>query len=289
MVNFSPQVVDVISPASSRIPQVASNTEAAARMRCATAETLIAEQLSTHVFQDFYISASDEPNLGGLTELLSRLDKKHARKASIARYQIATALEDQQKRDAMISRTVETVRRSLSSWTAEDAPERLRHDLTSFFREASELWQRLRQGAEHAMASASVTSDQWHLDDARQQYDTVQVDEKYRLRGPAWESTLPIAVLFPKIWIGNEILFHGYALFPSQSAVIAAIVEKSQKDMSNGGVKRRTEKSNGTVLAPDRTVSEDKASNTSKQRAQGHARSSNTCPPTVAASKVSSS
>lgn len=168
-------------------------------MRCALAEAIIAEQLSTYIFQDFYVSASDEPNLRELTEALSRLDDRNPRKASTARYQIAMAFEDLQRQNSIIIRAVENFKRSLSPWMPEStAQESLRRDLTDFFKDGLDLWQRLRRASKHVTASVNVTSDQWDLEDARQQYDTVKVDENYKIQGAALESSLPTAVLFPQ-------------------------------------------------------------------------------------------
>ena len=246
-------------------------------MRCALAESVIANQLTTNIFQDFYIVGSISTKLHGLAEVLSTLDEQGPRKASIARYQIATALEDSQVRNQIILHTVEIVERSLLPWLPQNtdkktsAQESLRHDLTELFKDAVDLWQRLRRAPEHCTASADLISDEWAPEDARQLYDTIKTDEKYRVQGAALETNLPVAVLFPQIWKGSQVIFHGHALFPSQSAFIMASLENTKASMSNGSVRRRRPSSSGTVHAPGPIIPEDKASNTSRHRAQGSA------------------
>lgn len=233
-------------------------------MRCAVVEAIIAEQLSASIFQDFYISASDKLNLRELTEVLSRLDKGHPRKANIIRYQIATAFENPQTQNSIILCTVDNVDRLLRPWLTESTVrERLKHDLAEFFRDALDLWKRLRRDTVHATAQANVTSDQWELDDARQQYDTVKIDEHYGFPGAALASTSPSAVLFPQIWIGNHVLFHGHALFPSQSAVIAANLEVERSKISNSSIRRRR-RSSVMVPTPNQVILENEASKSSK-------------------------
>ena len=237
-------------------------------MRCAFAEAAIAEQLSNYIFQDFYVSASDMADLRGLTEVLTLLDKRQPRKASIARCQITMALDDSREQKFIISRAVETVYRLLSPWIPDSRiRNRLGLDLTNLFRDAMDLWRQLQRDNQHAIATLDVTSDQWYvLEDTREQYDKVTVEEQYKSQKAALESTAPIAVLFPQIWIGGEIIFNGYALFPSQSAVIAASLENRKKNVSRDSIKRRRQSGNGTLYAPDQSTSEKGASNTSKHR-----------------------
>lgn len=224
------------------------NSEAAAKMRCALAEAIIARNLSTYIFQDFYIETSECPKIRELTEILSHLDTKDTRKASIARHQVASALEHPRNKETVISEAVRSITKLLMPDSTIDQHagfKDLGRSLTELFREALKIWQRLRRAPEHIIASVDVMSDEWDIDDAQDWYDTVSIHEaKKQVQGPALEPNFPIAVLFPQIWIGDTLLFHGHALFPSQGAVVAASLEIQKSSSLDSSVRRRRRSSN---------------------------------------------
>ena len=71
-----------------------------------------------------------------------------------------------------------------------------------------------------------------------------QLEEQSQQRWKPGSATLigPLAILFPQVLVGDEVLFHGFALFPTQTAVIAASLERnSQRSLrKTTGHRRRT-------------------------------------------------
>ena len=238
-------------------------------MRSALAEAIIASQLCNNIFKDFHIPASNAIDFDGLARILLRLDEKHPRKASIVRCQIAMALDDHQDNEASIGRATEGVCRLLGPCMPDGAvQEQFSKDLTAFFRDAMGLWKRVQRASEHVIATASVMFDQWDASlDAREQYDRVVVEDRYKAHEAGLGSATPIAILFPQIWIGKRDLFHGFALFPSQTAVIAANIENKNKNSSGGSSNRRRQSVNGARHGPEQSPLGSLASNTSRHRA----------------------
>ena len=241
-------------------------------MRCALAEAIIAEQLSTYVFQDFYVPSSGVADLRELTKVLLWLDERSPLRASIARCQIAMAFDDPRDKEAIIGRITQSVCHSLTPWIHDSkVQESFSRDLMTLFRNAMNLWQQLQRTSEHAIATVDVAVNTWNaLEDAREEYDKVAIEEHHEYHGAASESTTPTAALFPQIWIGEDVLFPGYALYHTQPAVIAANLENKKGSLSGNSIRRRRKSGNRTWPAPDHSASESRVSNTSRHRAQGH-------------------
>jgi len=225
----------------SKIPQVPSNTEPAQYIRCAVAEAVIAQTLARKVFLDFYLPESSRAELSALIRALAWLREEHPRQATIARCQIATACNEHSGKGQIPTLAAEEVCTILNPWISDNtARERLAGDLTNLFREAMDLWQNLQRAEEPATTVVDVGDANWlEEEDARSEYNKVAVGEEHRPQGTTSGLLGPLAVLFPQIWIGSQLVYHGFALFHTQSAVIAASLERSQRNSRNTNTNRR--------------------------------------------------
>jgi hypothetical protein len=116
--------------------------------------------------------------------------------------------------------------------------------LRGIFAEAIGIWQHLQRTRQGAVAVMDLAPDGWIEEtDARSEYNSISLESKQNSQQqPSSELVGPLAILFPQVWVGDEVLFHGFALFPTQTAVIAASLERnSQRSLrKTTGHRRRT-------------------------------------------------
>jgi len=208
-------------------------------MRCAFAEAVIARQLATHVFRDFCLpEEAGGVELGRLSKALTSLN---GREAEVIRCQLARASHKREDAETVSTRAAESVCSILNDWLGDDEARRRRFkvDLVSLFSEAVVLWRHLQRTGKHTEAVVDLAGD-WCEEDARTEYDGIILVEEHRsqqtnslVTGP------PVAVLFPQI-LSDDLLFPGYALFPTQSAVIAAFQEGGSQQNPNATHRRRS-------------------------------------------------
>ncbi|KAK7426726.1 hypothetical protein QQZ08_006762 [Neonectria magnoliae] len=238
-------LLDVTSTALSRIPQVPSETKVAQCIRCALVEAVIAQELSVSIFQDVYlVDDATQARLSGLFQALEWLDQTHPLPATIIRCQIAKISDGSRKVKEVPGQAAEAVRSVLGPWLRDDlAQEDLFIEaLQDIFSEALQLWQSLQRTRQRAQAVVDLDPMIWDpKDDARRDYDgETREEDNMSQQQTAIDAfvTGPIAVLFPKIYMGddgqeyasesgedNELLFHGFALFSTQGAAVAASKE----------------------------------------------------------------
>lgn len=220
-----------------RIPLVESDSAASQLMRCAFAEALIAQELVTHVFRDFCLpEEAGGVELGRLNKALTLLE---GREATVIRCQLARASHKRDEPETVSTRAAESVCNGLNDWLGDDkAPrQQFKDDLVSLFSEAVELWRRLQRTGKHIEAVVDLTVD-WYEGDARPEYDGITLGEEHRSQQSNSMVTGPVVVLFPQIY-SDGLLFDGRALFPTQSAVIAALQERGNQQNSNATHRRR--------------------------------------------------
>lgn len=210
-----------------RIPQVASNSPAALATRCAVAEAVIAQELKRHVFRDYFVPEDPRAlELREFTKALPWLNEKHPREATIIRCQLARACYKREGVIAVSRRAAGAVRAILFAWLdGENAEQQLKANLESFFSDAVELWRGIQRTRRHVHASVDLADEWIEIEDSRLQYDSIALGEGHHAQKINSQVTGPIAVLFPRVLIEDVLHFHGYALFPTQSAVIAAAQE----------------------------------------------------------------
>ncbi|KAF7548352.1 hypothetical protein G7Z17_g7116 [Cylindrodendrum hubeiense] len=257
-------LIDVSGSALSWIPQVASESKVAQCIRCAFAEAVIAQQLSASIFQDVYlVDDTAKAHLKGLILALEEwLDAAHPLPATIIRCQIAKISDGSRKVKEVPGQAASAVRSILSPWLHEDQTqeELFTQGLEGLFADALKLWQRLQRTRQRAYAVTDPSSADWDPEeDAKPHYDGETLregDGRSQQQTPQDTYGFPIGVLFPKIFMVNDNqdnniesgdysqpLFHGFALFSTQGAVLAARSEGAprqtpQRSNTNAGKRR---------------------------------------------------
>jgi hypothetical protein len=210
-------------------------------MRCAIAEAVVADELATAIFRDFYAGKETEAKLGGLRSALGWPSKEHQDEAAIIRCQLAKVCGEPRKVHAVAAQAAHDVCTALRWWLNDTAQGPFAEGLRGIFVEAMGIWQHLqrtRQGAEAAMDRAFHN---WmEQTDARPQYGSIARSEPNAQQQPTSGPMDPLAVLFPQIWVGENLIFHGFALFPTQTAVVAAAQERTGPQSLRAVHRRRT-------------------------------------------------
>jgi hypothetical protein len=215
---------------------LASNTEPAQLLRCAFAEAVISQELLNNVFVDFYFPSDikSSPESNKLIQVLDWLSRVEPRRASICRSQIATVCcQNENMRSKIISEATQRVLTTLNPWII-DNREQLSNELIELFTEAVELWQPLQRADRHIVVK---NDGDWIDEDTWQEYDDMSLLPNHQSNPPIHDYE-PMVILFPRIFTGSFLIFHGYALYPTQAAIIAAKLECSQAG-PNSGLRRR--------------------------------------------------
>jgi hypothetical protein len=206
-----------------RIPQLQSNSKPAKYLRWALAEAVISEELSNNIFTAFYFpkDIKPSPESNELIHILDWLNRADTRRASICRSQLAIVCsQDENTGQKIASKATQRVLDILSPLISENRDE-FANKLEELFTRAVKLWQPLQRADKRIVVSATNKwSDQTHWD-LWEEYDDISLQQKSSPM-PTYES---LVILFPQIWAGSKLLFHGKALSPTQNAFIAAKLE----------------------------------------------------------------
>ena len=209
-------------------------------MRCALAEAAIAEVLSTDVFQDAYLGGGPgSHDLAPLVTAMQRLqDGRHGMQATIIRWQLVKVCQESDTARRVASQSSQKISHMFHPWLEDNKSRDFAHELNSLFFEAVELWQKVQRTRTHAKVVMSLEEDLWNYeDDSYQEYDKTQQPDQDPRSSMTLEfpGTGPVAVLFPQIQAdkdltnqaGDDLIYPGHALFPTQPAFIAARAERS--------------------------------------------------------------
>jgi len=223
-----------------KIPQLVSNTKPAQLLRCAVAEATVAHELSENVFIDFYSpdAVKPPPESKRPIPILDWLSEMDPLRASICRSQIAiVCYEYENTRQKIISQATQRVLATLDPWIFDNRRE-LTNELTQLFTESLELWQPLQRArTAHFMVD---NSGAWLNEDSWEDYNEASLSSSPHRNDQQITGHIPLAILFPRITAGSVMVYHGYALYSTQAAVIAATLEYSQASPSIGLRRRPT-------------------------------------------------
>lgn len=238
-----------VSGTLAKIPQPASNSPEARAMRCAFAEAVVARELCRSIFTDLYPSDSATQSLcEGLARIFSWLDSSHPEEAVVTRCQLARAMAKSCDPKQCATRSAEKVCMTLGSWLGDkDRRRQFAADLGAQFEKAIDLWLPLQRADQHVRADTDLNSSEWlYSEDKRARYDAVTEEEETPkdsdiIPAPVHDHPVdfPLVVLFPRIFVGDDILFHGFSLFADQRAVIAAKVEQKKQLRSGSRASNR--------------------------------------------------
>ena len=226
-----------------QIPQPTSNSPAARAMRCALAEALVAKELARCIFTDLHVSDSvSDVLVDGLTKVLKWLDSSHPLEATVTRCQLARALAESSGVEHCAPKAAERVCATLEPWFGGDDRRRLfAADLAERFGAAMALWLPLQRAEQRVRAETDLACKDWFYE--RPKYDVITPGENAHGDSGVGGSSInnhghdagpefPLAVLFPHIYVGETILFHGLGLFAYQPAVAAARLEQRKQPES---------------------------------------------------------
>jgi hypothetical protein len=213
---------------------------------------VISQELSTSIFLDFHFpdAVKSSPELNSLAQILHWLSTVEPRRAGICRSQIAIiCCQCGNIRQKIINQATQRVLTALNPWIFENR-EQLSNELAELFTEAVELWQPLQRADSHVMVK---NDGDWIDEDTWPEYNDVNLLPANHQNNPQISINQPLAILFPRIYAGNDMISHGYALYPTQAAVIAAKLEHGQASPSIGLRRRNTGASNREPLNSRRT------------------------------------
>ncbi len=209
-------------------------------MRCAVAEAVIAQGLSRHIFQDFYcLEEVAGVEAAALTKAVERLGKDYRLEATIIRCQLAKAGNQSRGVEEIPAQAAKSACALLSDWLNDDVKRKQQFlaELTDLYSGAMDLWQNFQQHSKRVRSIVDLVDGSnaaqkiWvKEEDSRPEYDNVPLGEEQP--AGAVPFTGPLAVLFPQIRVDNNMLFHGYALFYDQNAVIVATRERNNLQSS---------------------------------------------------------
>ncbi|KAJ9142724.1 hypothetical protein NKR23_g7001 [Pleurostoma richardsiae] len=191
-------------------------------LRVAMAEAVICRVMTLQIFKPYY--TLDRPET---EKELSKIARWSPRREALLRCQLAASTSED---DCL----------TLADSAADEVAGLLKIDRnTSFyqglrnnFRKGLDLWRQLQRSEVRVAASLADDADGWdEILDKQGYYDepaTLEADqERYRSK---FINTL--ATLFPRISLGNEIVYRGTALWSTQNTVVLA-------DMAHNGWDRR--------------------------------------------------
>jgi hypothetical protein len=206
---------------------VESNSTVARYIRCAVAEAVVAQELAKNIFRDFYVGDKEvETELSDLRKALTWLNKEHQQEAAIIRCQLVHVCNKSSKVNVVATQVAQDVCAALCCWLNDTAREQFMEGLKGIFVDALRIWQHLQRTLQGAMAVMDPNS--WiEQADARPEYDIPLESGQNSQQQPISELIDPLAILFPQVLVGKEVLFHGFALFHTQTAVTVASLERN--------------------------------------------------------------
>lgn len=237
IITNSPQdSVTEIAELTARFPDIplsTASTKAAAKLRCAAAEAVIADILSTHIFTPFYLP----PDAKAAATTLLDLFGEDERRRSVYRCQVL--LSHQVKGDEaprieedIVRRASNEVRTLLSSLVSveKQAGFYASNAVPGLFRDALKLWSEV-QRARDPINAEKPDASQGFPAGKYEEYDAAPSVSPRSPRGtPATgnkaaaipKSSHIAAVLFPQVVTKEMIVFNGMALWSHQTETPAA-------------------------------------------------------------------
>jgi hypothetical protein len=217
-------------------------------LRMAVAEKVIASKLCADIFQQYYLPESPAAR-GAIDDVLNRLCIDNPRGEAIFRGQLLSAYNPQEEEhrvtDIMESTLAEVIGILDPLLFVPDARESFQSELGQLLGEAVKLWRPVQRSAMKGAVESDPEPD-WS---EYKEYDTaVGLTAEQASNVPAESDA--IMSLFPRVFIGDDVICPGYALWSSQNIIVAANIEYSQSTLRNsvhgraggsirGGITRR--------------------------------------------------
>ncbi|KAF4450097.1 rna polymerase [Fusarium austroafricanum] len=217
-----------------KIPLSTRTTKAAAKMRCAVADSVIAETLLNHVFVPFYMANDMKATASSMLGFF----KGDERRETVYRSQILGSLSDQAEdhKEDIIRKASNEVRSTLHPLVVAYKQTGFYNAVPALFRQAVTLWAEAQRSRDMILAELPDEEDSRGAG----QYDDYDIGNTRKAKG--LKPTV-LAVLFPQFVCRDELIVDAVVLRSDQGAVAEALEEAQQ---SNGSVNGDTKKKPGT-------------------------------------------
>jgi hypothetical protein len=193
-------------------------------LRMAAAEKIIAQKLCTNIFQQYYLpeTLADQQ---AMDSVLERLLRVNSRDEAIFRLQLLSAYKNEENRHitSIVKSTIQEVVTVLGPLISPHLQGDFQSKLGKLLQEAVKLWSPVQRSAVRACVENEPEHDWGIFKDYDELVDSIPDPMKHVLVPPN-----PTDSLFPRVSIGHDTICQGYALWSSQSMVLAAGLECSQ-------------------------------------------------------------
>ncbi|KAK6070721.1 RNA polymerase rpb1 c-terminal repeat domain protein [Seiridium cupressi] len=184
----------------------------------AIVEAAIADVLISHIFRPHYVLDTLET-----AELLEHLSEKKPRREALVRCQLAQAKELSENDTLRMASDVAQRIVGLLFERKTETTIKFHDGLVVIFRKGIDMWRAIQRNRLRPRAIGVVNHDtDWNENiDKLGDYDSlVNLEPEQEVFRP--EIVDPLLTLFPRIFMGKEIIHRGFALWPDQNAVVAA-------------------------------------------------------------------
>ncbi|CEI60443.1 hypothetical protein FVEN_g6578 [Fusarium venenatum] len=219
-----------------KIPLSCRTTKAAAKMRCAVADAVIAETLLSHIFVPFYVAH----DMRSTASSMLRFFKGDERRETVYRCQILGSLTDSEQvetiQEDIVRKASNEVRSTLHPLVVAYKQTGFYNAVPALFRQAVGLW------ADAQRSRDMITAELPDEEDSRGagqygDYDVGNVATRKAVKGSP--KPVVLAVLFPQFVCRDEVIAEGVVLRSDQAVVVEAVEEAQSNGNGNGDAKKK--------------------------------------------------
>ncbi|KAM5346372.1 hypothetical protein ACJ41O_009377 [Fusarium nematophilum] len=220
------------------IPLSTRTTRAAVKMRCAVADAVIAETLMSHIFVPFYVPNEVKATASAMLDFF----EGDERRQTVYRCQIlgSSSSDPEQAdkiREDVVRKASNEVRSTLHPLVVAYKQAGFYNAVPALFRQAVSLWADVQRSRE-LVAAEMPDEEHDRLSGEHEGYDFPDVVHKKGSKGHGNAKAKTLAVLFPQVVRGGEVLLEATVLTSTQGAVVEA-KEEMTANGTNGEVKKR--------------------------------------------------
>lgn len=204
-----------------------SNSTPSQYLRMATAEKIIAHILYNHIFLDYYLPKSVSAR-EAVNDVLVRLSRGSPREEAIFRLRLLSAYKHDEQHHLMsvVEATTSEIADTLDPLIASNSRDAFESEFNKLLQEAVKLWRLVQRSTVRAWVDMDPDQDWGKYRD----YDTAMGSNADKAVHILSNPTEP---LFPRVFIGGDVVCQGYALWSDQNTVVAAGIEYSQLKSPN--------------------------------------------------------
>lgn len=222
-----------------KIPLSVRTTKAAAKMRCAVADAVLAETLLSHVFVPFYVPNEVRATASTMLGFFSG----DQRRETVYRCQILGSLSDSEQiegiQEDIVRKASNEVRSTLHPLVVAYKQTGFYNAVPALFRQAVTLWADAQRSRDMIVAELPDEEDSRGAG----QYEDYDVGTPRKATKGHPKPTV-LAVLFPQVVCRDEVIAEGIVLRSDQGAVVEALEEAQSTNANTNGAD--TKKKMGT-------------------------------------------